>query len=136
MWFNGTKCALFIGADLVVLRRDDFPTIPYPNKLDLPGGEREGDETPQEVATREIYEEIGLHVPPEAMHSGRVYSGPCGRSWFFVAEIDAGRECDIVFGDEGQGWELMSADAFARHPDRIDHLADLVLDYLAGRAAG
>ena len=57
MSFSGAKLALFLGADLLVIKRDDRPDIPYPGYWDLPGGGREGDETPQACALRETYEE-------------------------------------------------------------------------------
>ena len=56
MSFDGAKLALFLGKDLVVILRDDKPDIPYPAHWDLPGGGREGAETPEACALRETYE--------------------------------------------------------------------------------
>ena len=42
--FVGAKLALFLGEELLVIRRDDRPDIPWPDFLDFPGGGREGDE--------------------------------------------------------------------------------------------
>ena len=44
MVFSGAKLALFLGADLLVIRRDMRPDIPFPGHWDLPGGGREGEE--------------------------------------------------------------------------------------------
>lgn len=38
--FGGAKLILFIGKQIVVLRRDQKPDIPWPGRLDLPGGGR------------------------------------------------------------------------------------------------
>ena len=47
MSFIGAKLALFIGADLLTILRDDRPDIPFPGHWDFPGGGREGGESPQ-----------------------------------------------------------------------------------------
>jgi 8-oxo-dGTP diphosphatase len=56
--FGGTKLILFIGDRIVVLRRDDKPDIPWPGRLDLPGGGRDGIETAEVCVLRETREEI------------------------------------------------------------------------------
>ena len=71
MPFAGAKLALFIGARLAVIRRDDTPRIPWPDYLDLPGGGREGCETPLACALRETREELGLEVPERAVSWGK-----------------------------------------------------------------
>ncbi len=46
--------------EVLLLLRDDIPSIPYPNQWDLPGGHVEKDETPEACIIREMKEEIGL----------------------------------------------------------------------------
>ena len=58
--FVGAKLALFLGDHLAVILRDDRPDIPWPGRLDLPGGGRDGDENPQDCVLRETREELGL----------------------------------------------------------------------------
>lgn len=53
--FHGAKLALFIGADLVVIRRHDRPDIPWPGALDLTGCGREGQESPVDCVLRETF---------------------------------------------------------------------------------
>ena len=56
----GAKLALFVGARLLVLHRDDRPGLLWPGFWDLPGGGREGAESPLDCALRETREEFGL----------------------------------------------------------------------------
>lgn len=44
--FSGAKIALLKDDQILSILRDDIPTIPFPNTWDLPGGGREGEETP------------------------------------------------------------------------------------------
>ena len=60
MTFHGAKLALFLGADIVSILRDDIEQIPFPDYWDLPGGGREGSELPVECALRETHEEVGV----------------------------------------------------------------------------
>ena len=113
--FNGAKVALFIGDKLLVILRDDDPAIPFPDVWDFPGGGREGDETPFETLAREVLEEVGLVLPHEAVIWERALPRSQDASqliWFFVARLPEGRENEIIFGDEGQRWDLMTPAAF------------------------
>ena len=60
--FTGSKIALICGNKVLTILRDDKDDIPCPNMWELPGGGREGDESPFECVAREVYEEakIGL----------------------------------------------------------------------------
>ena len=48
--------------EVLLLLRDNIPTIPYPNMWDLPGGHVEADETPEECIKREMAEEMGIDL--------------------------------------------------------------------------
>lgn len=124
--FGGAKLILFIGAQLVLLRRDDCPGIPWPNRLDLPGGGREGGETAETCVLRELGEELGLQLGTKDL----VWRSQLGQGVFFAAHLPAGHETQIVFGSEGQGWCLLAPGAFVRHPDAIPHHAQIVQRYL------
>lgn len=130
MSFKGAKLALFIGPELLVILRDDKPDIPFPGHWDFPGGGREGDESAAGCALRETHEEVGLHLPHSALCYGRGYPRPDGMSWFFAAHLPAGRERDVRFGDEGQGWKLMSPAAYLSDPRAIPRFQDRLRDYL------
>lgn len=130
--FHGAKMILFIGDRLLVLRRDHTRGISWPGYLDLPGGGREGGESPLECALRETQEEVGLDVPPDLICWNRCRTGSIGTSWFFAAHLDAGAEAQITFGGEGSGWSLMAPHDFLARHDGIPHFQGLVADYLAG----
>jgi len=70
--FRGAKLVLTCGAAVLVLRRDDIPTIPWPGHRDLPGGGRGPGEAPMQCALRELFEETGLK--PEKLLSVTMHS--------------------------------------------------------------
>lgn len=131
MTFNGAKLALFVGRRLLVIERDDFAHIPYPGHWDFPGGGREGQETPEACALRETREEVGLEVDVSAITWRQSYERRNGRVWFFAAHLPAQRERDIVLGDEGQGWALVTPQWYLDHPLAVPHFADYLRKYLA-----
>jgi 8-oxo-dGTP diphosphatase len=47
---------------VLLLLRDDIPTIPYPGQWDLPGGSAEEGEQPAEAVAREMKEEMDLDI--------------------------------------------------------------------------
>ncbi|MGD1877039.1 MAG: NUDIX hydrolase [Kiloniellaceae bacterium] len=131
--FSGAKIALVCGARLVTYKRDLKPTIPWPGLWDLPGGGREGDESPVECALRETEEEFGLVLAPARIHWRRRYPGvtvPGLSTWFLAAAISEAEVAAIRFGDEGQCWQMMECRAFRTHPQAVGHLQDRLSDYL------
>ena len=46
--------------EILLLLRDNIPTIPYPNMWDLPGGHVEENESPEECIVREMKEELNV----------------------------------------------------------------------------
>ncbi len=133
--FMGAKIALVCGTELVAYRRDDSPAIPWPGLWDLPGGGREGAETPAGCALREVEEEFGLTLAPERVHWCRRYPGmldPGRSSYFLAAEISQAEVAAIRFGEEGQYWQMMSIEDFLALPDAITHLQERLSDYLVG----
>ncbi|MEZ5721413.1 MAG: NUDIX hydrolase [Paracoccaceae bacterium] len=136
MEFDGAKLVLLIGGRLLTLLRDDIPTISYPGWWDMPGGGREGDESPEACVLRETREEFGLVLSPEALVWRARFDSPTtgGRSVWFAARLGAEAEREIEFGDEGQGWLLMSPEAWLAHPRAVPHFKSRVRAGLAGLA--
>jgi 8-oxo-dGTP diphosphatase len=137
--FTGAKAAILIGGRILTLHRDDVPHIEWPGLWDLPGGGREGDETPEETVLREIQEEVSLVIAPSRLGWRRLFPSatrPGAFSWFFVIHLSPDVEADIVLGDEGQGWALVTVDAFLAQKDAIPFMQDRVRVWLAegGRA--
>jgi 8-oxo-dGTP diphosphatase len=132
--FSGAKIALVCRQQLVTYRRDLKPSIPFPGCWDLPGGGREGGETPAECALREVQEEFGLSLTPDRVHWRRRYPGVLDRqreTWFLAAAISAAEIAAIRFGDEGQYWKMMSFAEFLAHPEATPHLQARFADYWA-----
>ncbi|MDD9921059.1 MAG: NUDIX hydrolase [Boseongicola sp.] len=131
--FNGAKLAILVKDQVVTILRDDKPGLAWPGYWDLPGGGREGSETPIETAIRETKEEIGVNIDRELVSYSATY--PAGDSvvWFFVAEAPDFGVADIVFGNEGQCWRLAPTKWFLEHRRAIPHLQDRLNNYLRER---
>lgn len=132
--FHGAKIALLVGSELLLAyQRDDKSDIPFPGCWDLPGGGREGAETPIECVLREVREEFGLALAPEVVHWMRAYPSerrPGAASYFMVGTL-APAQCDAIrFGEEGQQWALMELGAFLGHANAVPHLQQRLRDYL------
>ena len=129
----GAKLALFVGDDLAVLLRDDKPGLLWANHWDLPGGGREGTETPLSCALRETEEELALRLDPSDVCWGRDYGASSGDiSWFFAAHVPGDVAGQIQLGDEGQAWDLMPVQAFLDHDMVVPQFKPRLRDYLAG----
>ena len=81
--FTGSKIALICGDKVLTILRDDKDNIPCPNMWELPGGGREGDESPFECAAREVYEELGIHLTEDCLLWSKIYPSVLfeGRFW-------------------------------------------------------
>ena len=127
--FHGAKAAFFSGTRLLTYLRDDKPGLIFRNQWDLPGGGREGDETPETCLLRELYEEFGLTLPPERLEHrwiGPAMHAP-GQSVFFAGLLHPAEIAAIRFGDEGQYWQMMEVAEFLARPDAIPALQHRVL---------
>ena len=131
--FTGCKIALFCGARLLTILRDDKASIPWPNMWELPGGGREGDENPFECAAREVYEELGIHLTEDCLLWAKIYSSMLfadKQSVFLVGKLTQEQFDSIVFGDEGQAYQLMKVEEFLSSSQVVPQLQDRVRDYL------
>lgn len=134
--FTGAKLALFHAGQLVVYKRDDKPTIPYPGCWDFPGGGREHGETPAQCALRELEEEFAIRLQPERIEWQRRYPathGPAPWAWFLVARLNGAEFDAIRFGDEGQYWQPMQVSDYLAHEQAVDYLQERLRHFLAGR---
>lgn len=132
--FTGSKIALLHEGRVLVYLRDDSASIPFPGHWDLPGGGRENDETPDECALRELFEEFGLRLDPARViwrWAHPSWSSPGSVAHFMVAHIGPEDISQIVFGDEGQRWEMMPVATYLAHPLAVPHLRERLRDAMA-----
>lgn len=127
--FHGAKLAILVGDQVVTLLRDKHKDIPWPDHWDFPGGGREPGETPDQTALRELHEELGLILPPQKITYRRPYISD-GRVWFLAAHWSDFDPKDVVFGNEGQGWQLMAIADFLNHPRAVPYLQIRLAQYL------
>ena len=134
--FDGAKLAALLGDALLVYRRDDKPDIPFPGLLDLPGGGREGDESPAQCALRELAEEFGLAVAPDRIHYSRAYRLGDGVtiSHFLAVHLSEDEVAAVRFGEEGQDWALLPIADYLSDSDAIPRLRDWLAAYVAAAA--
>lgn len=131
--FVGVKVALRFGDDLLVIQRDDKPSIRWPGRWDFPGGGRENSETPFECAAREVNEELGIIIDPgSVIWQRRVPSMdfPDRNAYFMVVTISNADVKDVVFGNEGQDWKMMSIQDFLKASNVVTPLKDRLNSYL------
>lgn len=131
--FSGCKIALLCDDKLLTILRDDISTIPWPNMWELPGGGREGEETPFECVQREVFEELGLKLEEADILWAKEYQGmldPDKTSIFMVGTITQEDFASIAFGDEGQAYQLMNVSQFLSDKKVIPQLQDRLRDYL------
>ena len=125
MSFSGAKLLLNSGSEALTYLRGDKPGLPWAAKWDLPGGGREGQESPESCALRELEEEFGLRLGPERLLWRRAFPTvdvPGKVGWFFAGRISAAEIAGIRFGDEGQFWRMMPFAAWLAHPDAVPDL--------------
>ena len=131
--FTGCKIALLCDGQILTILRDDKPTIPWPDMWELPGGGREGEETPFECVQREVFEELGLKLEEADILWVKAYQGmldPDKTSIFMVGTITQEEFASIVFGDEGQGYKLVRLEEFLASDRVVPQLQERVRDYL------
>ena len=136
MEFSGCKIALICDDRLLTILRDDKASIPYPNMWELPGGGREGEETPFECVQREVFEELGLKLEEAAIVWVKAYPGmldPDKTSIFMVGTITQEDFASIAFGDEGQAYQMMDICQFVSDDKVISQMQDRLSDYLEVR---
>ena len=92
MTIQGTSI-IFINRrhQILLLLRDDDPTIPYPNRWDLPGGRVEAGETPEACIVREMKEEIDLDLDAFDLFAITPMTDRTEFTFWKSADLDIGR---------------------------------------------
>ena len=131
--FTGCKIALICDGRILTILRDDKPTIPWPNLWELPGGGREGDESPFECVAREVYEELSIQLLKDDIVWSWIYPSMLDEnknSVFVVGKLTQEQFDSIVFGDEGQGYRLVRLEEFLASDWVVPQLQERVRDYV------
>ena len=131
--FTGCKIALICDGRILTILRDDKPTIPWPNLWELPGGGREGNESPFDCVAREVYEELSIQLSKEDIVWSWIYPSMLDEnknSVFLVGKLTQEQFDSIVFGEEGQSFKLMSIEEFLTLDRVVPQLQERVRDYL------
>jgi 8-oxo-dGTP diphosphatase len=121
--FRGAKIALLAGGKILTMQRDSWPWLNQAGKWDLPGGGREGAETPEQCICREVKEELGIVLDPKAIAWKQSYPSvehPGEIVYFMAAPITDRQIAAIKFGNEGQGWKMMAINDFYALPNAIE----------------
>ena len=131
--YTGCKIALICDGRILTILRDDKPTIPWPNLWELPGGGREGDESPFECAAREVYEELKIQLSKDDIVWSWIYPSMLDEnknSVFLVGKLTQEQFDNITFGDEGQAYKLMPIEEFLKSKQAVPQLQGRLRDYL------
>ena len=131
--FTGCKIALICDGQILTILRDDKEDIPWPNMWELPGGGREGNETPFECVAREIYEELSIQLSKADVIWFQIYPSMLDgnkKSVFLVGRLTQEQFESIIFGDEGQGYKLVSFEEFLTSDRVVPQLQERVRDYM------
>lgn len=103
---KGTSIIFFNGKrEILMLLRDDIPSIPYPGKWDLVGGHVE-DETVVECITREVDEELGLKIGEPPLFDVTDFDDRVETTFFLEREI----RIDEINLTEGQRLKWFALD--------------------------
>ena len=132
MEFNGVKIAVLIDGNLLMHLRDNKPGLFQANMWDFPGGGREGNETPQECAIREIKEEFDITLDPRLIVWEKVFPAmkdPTQNAFFMVAKVPK-EVLDTVTLSEGQKWTTFDIETFFAKDDVVDALKGRFRDYM------
>ena len=104
--------------ELILQRRDDFPTIVDPGLLSIFAGRMQEGETPREAAVRVITSETSLTLNPEQLTTGISFTktadkhGSDGVSHIFIcADIDPA----TLTTYQGQGHEVIAYEDLDKH---------------------
>ena len=131
--FTGCKIALICDGQILTILRDDKEDIPWPNMWELPGGGREGNETPFECVAREVYEELNIQLSKDDVIWSRLYPSMLDenkKSVFLVGKLTQEQFESIIFGDEGQSYKLVSIEEFLTSDRVVPQLQGRLRDYL------
>lgn len=130
--FHGVKGLIRVADKIIVVRRDT-KTMKYQLQLDLPGGGREGNESPFETLKREIRETLGINLGPDDIAFSVRYDNPSGHAqdtFFLVTKELTLDPHKINFGEKGLMYSFMTMHEFIKRPDAVEKQKGRIINYL------
>jgi len=130
--FSGSKGLVFIGNQILLYRRDGRTTR-YPHYLDLPGGGREGHESPFDTFKRELKEEFGIDVTESDISFCSVHesiSDPGMTGYFLVAKLGDALKKEVKPSEEVPEPMFMTLEEYLLQPDVIPKQVERIRAYL------
>lgn len=122
---NGALAALWLDGKILLVKNS------YRRQHSLPGGYVRPGEDPRQAASREVHEEIRVHVPPEsfdlAYHGTRPFEFRSDTLDIYEAELDAAP--DLRIDQVEVVWAGFKTPDEARAMNIVPHLRE----YLEGR---
>lgn len=114
MLYRNASAFITHNSKLLMLHRDNIPTITDPDKWSVIGGGVEEGETPEEGMRREIKEESNLS-PRNLKYLGRLDFGD-HEVYCYTAKLDDDEVREIKLGNEGSEIKLVSYDELQTLP--------------------
>jgi len=105
---------------ILLILRDDIPTIPEPNKWGLPGGGVDPGESFDEAMEREFEEELGIVPKNIKLHMQANFNDE--RVAVYIIHLDENEVNELVLGNEGQKFQFF----------KVDELESIDLAYFTG----
>lgn len=131
--FHGVKIAIKDHAGNLLLHlQDNKPELFNANMWDMPGGGREGEETPFVCIHREVKEEFAINITESDIHWVGLFPAqkdPTRKAIFCVAKVSDEQKQKIVLG-EGQKYQFMTEADFFENPQVIQALKERYQFYL------
>jgi len=111
----GVKAFVVFEGKILLILRDNVPTIPYPDFWNLPGGGVEKGEDFDIALRRELMEEIGM-IPANIVRIG-VSSFDDNRTVIrYLVRLDTDEVEQLKLGDEGQEMKFFAFDEMLKLP--------------------
>ncbi|MGD0337627.1 MAG: NUDIX hydrolase [Bacteroidota bacterium] len=97
---------------ILLILRENIPTIPYPNMWDLPGGHVEEGENPEQTIRREMNEELELDLGEITLF--KEYHHETFDEYVFLKKIDLNPDSMVLH--EGQRLAYFGLDEILQFP--------------------
>ena len=105
----GVKALVVYKKKLLLILRDDDPTIPSPNTWNLPGGGIDDQESEEEAIRRELKEEIAI-IPKNITYQAKQIFTDGSEVYRYVAFLTDEEYLHIHLRDEGQRLDFFTVD--------------------------